>query len=260
MKPTTESLPLSIEVAANDRAGEELALAQPSPGQLIKAVIDKGVTAESVGVVERLVALQERMDAKAAEREFAKAFNSLQSEMPIIKATKPVPGKDKAGNEIIKYHFAPYQDIMEQVRPLLLKHGFTVTFSMGFNEGRIIQTCTLMHTGGHSRSNQFMARIGSGPPGSSEAQGDGAASTYAKRFALCNALNIVTEVDTDGQDARNEGAPISFEQVAYLKELLAESKADLPAFLKFAGAETLETIGTARYDSLVKALHKKLGR
>lgn len=257
MNQTTESLPLSIEVAANDRVGEELALAQPSPGQLIKAVIDKGVTAESVGVVERLVALQERMDAKAAEREFARAFVALQSEMPAVKATKAVPNKDGS----IRYRFADYKEIRDQLDPILQKHGFTVTFSMGFNEGRVIQTCTLMHVGGHSRNNQYMARVGGGPPGSSEAQGDGAASTYAKRGALCDCLGIVVDKDTDGApDARNEGAPISFDQVAYLKELLAESKADVPAFLKFAGADALESIGTARYDSLVKALHKKLGR
>jgi hypothetical protein len=232
----------------------ETALAEPSVGQMMQDFIARGVTADNVAAFERLVALKERLDDKQAEREFALAFISLQKEMPEVHATKSVP--DKQGN--VKFRFAPYEEIMSAVKPMLEKHGFTVTFSMDFKEGRVIQTCTLMHVGGHSRSNQFMARIGSGPPGASECQADGAASTYAKRFALCNALNITVESDTDGQDARNEGAPITFDQVAYLKELVRDTKSDEAAFLRFAGASKYEEIGSARYDSLVAALHKKI--
>lgn len=242
-----ESTALELQLG-DDRKAVDL-----SPTQLIRAVIDKGVTLESVGVVERLVALAERQEARQAERDFAVAFVKLQSEMPAVQATKPVPNKDGS----IRYHYAPYNEIMEQVKPFLEKNGFTLTFSMDFKEGRIIQTCTLMHVSGHSRSNQFMARIGNGPPGSSEAQGDGAASTYAKRFALCNALNIVCEVDTDGQDARSEGEPISWDKVIFLKDLVKEVGADEPKFLAFAGVSRYEDIGSSRYDSLVNALQKK---
>lgn len=233
----------------------QLAVVQPSPAELIRAVIDKGVTLESVGVVERLVALAERQEQRQAEKDFAAAFVALQSEMPRIFKTKPVP--DKNGN--LKYKFAPYEDIMDAVKPLLQKHGFTVTFSMSFTEGRVIQSCTLQHTGGHSRTNQFMARVGSGPPGSSEAQGDGAASTYAKRFALCDALALVIETDTDGaNDARNEGKPITEDQALCLRDLVRQTKSNEAAFLKYAGSETYEGIGSARYDQLFQSLNKKL--
>jgi len=243
---TTDEKPLAL-------VRHETSLAEPSVGQMMQDFIARGVTADNVAAFERLVALKERLDDKQAEREFALAFISLQKEMPEVHATKSVP--DKQGN--VKFRFAPYEEIMSAVKPMLEKHGFTVTFSMDFKEGRVIQTCTLMHVGGHSRSNQFMARIGSGPPGASECQADGAASTYAKRFALCNALNITVESDTDGQDARNEGAPITFDQVAYLKELVRDTKSDEPAFLRYAGAATFEEIGSAKYDMLVKALLKK---
>jgi hypothetical protein len=233
----------------------ELAVSGQAPvAKMLEAVISKGLTSESVGVVERLVELYERMQTKDAEKQFAAAFVALQSEMPPIVASKAVP--DKYGN--IKYKFAPYEAIMETVRPLLQKHGFTLTFSMAFADGRVVQSCTLQHTGGHSRTNQFMARVGSGPPGSSEAQGDGAASTYAKRFALCNALNIICEQDSDGRDdARSDGEPISADKVQYLRELVKETKSDEASFLKFAGSQTYEGIGSANYDRLVAALHKK---
>lgn len=253
-KPAFEELSLTTTPESAITAQTAPQLSQAPVAQMLQAVIDKGVTAENVAVMEQLVSLYERMQLRDAEKQFAAAFAALQSEMPAVQATKPVP--DKFGN--IKYHFAPYEEIMATVKPLLLKHGFTITFSMSFSEGRVIQACTLQHVGGHSRTNQFMARIGSGPPGSSEAQGDGAASTYAKRFALCNALNIVTEVDTDGRtDARNEGEPITQDKAIYLRELVKETKADEAAFLKFAGASKYEEISSTKYDMLVAALRKK---
>jgi hypothetical protein len=225
---------------------------------MLKSALDKGVTSENVAVMERLMAMYERAEEKEAEKMFAAAFVKLQAEMPQIFKTKPVP--DKNGN--LKYKFAPYEDIMDAVRPVLQANGFTISFSMSFKDGRVIQECTLTHVAGHSRKNQFMARVGNGPPGSSEAQGDGAASTYAKRFALCDALNIVIETDNDGKnpDARADGAPITEDQALYLHDLIKQcgSKVDMQRFLDFAGAKTIEEIGASRYEGLAAGLRKKL--
>lgn len=235
---------------------DSTALAPLNPAQLMQAIIDKGITPESVGVMKELIAMKEHLDDKQAERDFAKAFNALQAEMPNIAASKAVPNNDGS----TRYTFAPFEKIMEAVRPLLLKHGFTVSFSMTFAEGRIIQTCTLQHTGGHSRTNSFAVRIGKGPPGSSEAQGDGAASTYAKRFALCNALNIVIEQDTDGApgtDARNEGELITSDKVQYLREQVKETGYKESSFLALAGVETYEAIREGSYAVLTRAIEMK---
>lgn len=247
MKPTDKSteLPLQPETA--------LAVVEPSVGQMLATFIDKGITSENVDAFAKLIELRERMDARDAERQFAAAFVRVQEDMPAIEAVRPIP--DKYGN--IKYYYAPLEEIMPKVKPVLLKHGFTMSFNSEIKEDRVILTCTLAHRGGHTKQNISMAKIGSGPPGASGAQADGAASTYAKRRALCDALSIVAEIDTDGADARNEGAPISFEQAAYLKEQVKETGANEAAFLSYAGAKTYEEIGSARYDSLVRELAKK---
>lgn len=250
----------SAELSLAPRGGGQLAERKSAPDALnvaavLQAAVQGGVTAENVAVVKELVALQERMEAREAEKAFARAFNALQAEMPPVQAVKPVPDRD--GN--IKYHFAPYEHIMEQVRPFLLKHGFAVSFSMTADEGRITQTCKLSHVEGYSQSNSSSVRIGKGPPGSSETQGDGAASTYAKRFAFCDALNIVIEKDNDGTptDARNIGAPIAADKVVYLRELVRETKSDEAKFLAFARVSKYEEIGTSDYPRLVQALEKK---
>lgn len=244
---TPENLQLTVQ--------ESSALAQSPVEQILRAAVQRGVTTENVAVIERLTDLYERLQAKDAEKRFAAAFVALQADMPNIQATKAVPNRDNT----VRYRFAPYEEIMAQVKPLLQKHGFTVTFSTDFDDKRVIQSCTLQHIDGHSRTNKFAARIGNGPPGSSEAQGDGAASTYAKRFALCNALNITVETDTDGRgtDARAEGEAISEDKVQYLREQVRETHSDEAKFLQFAGVKTYEEITDAIYPILVKSLANK---
>jgi hypothetical protein len=247
------------ELPLAHRAGSELATTQePSVGQLLQSVIEKGDPEKNIAVLERLIALKERADARQAEREFAIAFASLQKSIGSVEAKKPVPNRDGS----IRYIYAPFEDIMRHVQPILEEHGFSVTFSSEIKDDRVIQHCTIRHVAGHSSTNQFMARIGNGPPNASGAQADGAAATYAKRRAFCDALNIVSEVDTDGadQDARSLGAPIRHDQAQTLRELVHETKSNEAAFLKYAGAATYEEIGEKRYQELFRTLQAKLNR
>lgn len=229
-----------------------MALAPPPVADMMRAIVERGITPENVEALTQLTTLYERMEDRRAESQFAQAFMELQAAIPRIEANKPVP--DKNGN--VKYHFAPYEEIMEKVRPVLQQHGFSVSFSSEFDGPRVVQFCTLHHVGGHKRTNRFAVRVGSGPPGSSEAQGDGAASTYAKRFALCDALNIVIEKDLEG-DARLEGDSVTAEQARTLRALVEETKSDKAKFLRYAGAESFETIQASRFDRLLSELERK---
>lgn len=226
-------------------------LPPPSVAEMLHAVIEKGVSAENVAAVEAIVKLYERMQDRDSEREFAKAFVALQADLPNVQATKPVPNRDGT----VRYKFAPFEDLMAQVGPMLQKHGFTVSFSSGFREGRIISTCTLQHVEGHKRSNEFAVRIGAGPPGATESQADGSAATYAKRFALTECLNIV--VAHMDNDARLEGGSITKEQAFELERRVAETNSDKGAFLAFAGSSSFADIPSGKYDILDEQLSRK---
>ena len=247
MKNVTPELPLAEHP-------ETALAASPSVGQMLAALIEKGDPEKNIGVVERLIALQERQEQKQAERQFAVAFHGLQQETLGVEAVDMVP--DKQGNP--RYFFASYEHIMEQVGPLLLKHGFSVSFDSEFKEDRLVMRCTLTHVGGHSRvSTQYM-RVGA-VYGANDAQNDGATATMARRYALCSALNIVIERDTDGKgDARYEGEPISFDKAQTLREMVKEAKADEAKFLKYAGAATYEEIGSNRYQQLFRELQDRI--
>lgn len=223
----------------------------PTVAEMLQACIDRGVTGDNVVALEKMVGLYERMEIQRAEREFAKAFVGLQGEMPKVQATKAVPNNDGG----VRFRFAPFEDLMAQVGPMLQRHGFTVSFSSRVDASRIISTCTLQHIGGHKRSNDFAVRIGSGPPKASEAQADGAAATYAKRFALTEALNIIVcHLDND---ARLEGGTVTEQQAEELARRVRETNSNRTAFLKLANAKEFKDIPAGKYEVLDDLLSRK---
>lgn len=208
---------------------------------MLQQVLQQGVTEQNVAALDKLVGLFERMQDKRAEQLFNESFVALQREMPKVQANRPVMNSEMKGGGL-RYKFAPYEDIMKQVQPFLMKHGFTVSYSQRYDGPRIIVKCILRHTSGHHAENECAVRIGKGPPGSSETQGDGAASTYAKRFALCDALNIVIGKDTDGgqgDDASVDGANITKEQAEDFRRRVKAAKLDEFVFLNAAQAGDL---------------------
>ena len=227
---------------------------EPTIPELMRLAVTTGDPEKNIGVLERLVAMQERKQAKDAEREFAVAFHKLQTKIPGVEATIPVP--DKQGNA--RYYFASYEHIMAQVGPLLLENGFSVTFDSEFKDERLVMRCTLLHIGGHSRTGTQYMRVGA-VYGANDAQNDGATTTMAKRYALCAMLNVVIGHDTDGRgDARVEGEPISFDKAQVLREMVKEAKADEAKFLKYAQASCFEEIGSNRYQSLFRELQDRI--
>jgi hypothetical protein len=243
MKTDQLSLAESGPLAATDRATNELPLAQ-----MLSAIVEKGVSAENMAVVERMMALYERQQEKDAEKQFNAAFCALQSDLPVIVASSIIPNRGR---------YEKFEDVMRVVGPLLVKHGFSVSFTMDFKENRILETCHLRHIAGHAQSNSFAVRSGKAD---SDTQADCKAATTAKRNALLNCLNIVIRQDAlqdEENDASIEGSPISWEQAETLREMVKETRSDEAAFLRFAQASKYEEIMSGKYDLLFNALDKK---
>ena len=244
MKTTEPTLFPEAEMPRN----EQLAVIESSPASLIRAVIDKGITSESVGVVERLVALAERQEARQAEKDFNQAFVALQADLPTIIASTEIPNRGK---------YERFEDVMRQIAEPLKKNGFSVSFSMDFKENRVLETCHLRHISGHSQSNSFAVRTGKAD---TDTQADCKAATTAKRNALLNCLNIVIRQDVyqaEEGDASLEGSRIRDEEVQYLREQVKEVGFKVESFLSLAGVATFEEITTGKYPVLINAIEMK---
>lgn len=188
----------------------------------------------SLDKLERLVLMQERMLASQAKAAFDDAFAAMQSELPVI-AEK---GKTDKGT------YAPLEDIIEVVRPILAKHGFSLSHETTWPGNGIVRIVgVLSHRQGHDRRSEFQSTADNS--GSKNAiQGLGSAMHYGRRYTTADLLNIVTRrMDDDGHKAGTAEAPpdyddwisdltaVADEGIAELQKLWARSAKDLKEYL-----------------------------
>lgn len=248
----------------NSELGAEAA---PAPAAVIRldpeALIAKGIEhGISVEGLERLLAMRERLKAEQARSAFVGALAEFQGTCPII--TKLAIVRDKAGKE--RYKYASLESIVRQVGPLLRHCHLTYRIDTRIEEGQataLIAICIITHRDGHSESSQFRVPIDRDSY-MSEPQKFGAASTYAKRYAFCNALGILTgDQDIDAQRSRaSEGsqpARLSPDQLVKLRALINQCSNE-ERFCKYLKIQGLEELGASRFDAACAALRQKIGK
>ena len=156
--------------------------------------------------LERLIAMQERIMRHNAEGAVNAAFSKMQPELPtVIEGAKTDKGT-----------YAPREDIIDAVRPILGAHGFTLSFRTEWPDKASIRVVGILtHNDGHSRTSEFQS--GADTSGSKNAiQALGSAVEYGRRYTTTDLLNIVTRKangkPTD-DDGRKSGAvePAGFE-------------------------------------------------
>jgi hypothetical protein len=141
--------------------------------------------------LERLMALQERMEAKTALEAFNASFAEMQCEMPSV--------EKRTENTHTKRMYADLDDINYAVRPVMAKFGFGVSFKIVNQAGGVSITGILMHKGGHREETTMILPLDTGA-GRSAVQSVGSTTTYGKRYVMCALLNI-----TSGDDNDNDG-------------------------------------------------------
>jgi len=144
-----------------------------------------------VGTMERLLAMRKSLKEEHAKEEFDRAMAAFQSECPVIKKTKSVETKE----EKVAYSYAPLESIVSQVKPLLLKHGFSYSIQTETSDNKVKATCTAKHQSGHSEPSSMEVPLGNKTKIMSDSQVTAAAITFAKRYAFCNVFGILTGDD-----------------------------------------------------------------
>lgn len=189
------SAPLSVERPRDEGVS----------GVDINALLSKAVEQGSaMEVVKELRLMQSEMMVWRAKQSFERALAKFQSECPVIAKNKAVLNK---GGGSVRYHYAPLDSILTQVQPILDKHGFSYKFTTVTTANRVKVICELK-CAGHSETSEFESPI---DPQAfmNEQQKFAAALTYAKRYAFCNALGILTgdeDVDGETRKPKPEGA------------------------------------------------------
>lgn len=123
----------------------------------------------------------------------AKALVAFNGEVRIIE-------KD-ATNPHFKNQYASLDTIVNEVRPLLAKHGLSMMqFPGGDGEKFTLRSMLLHESGEWIESEPITMR-----PVKNDPQGIGSCSTYARRYSLSAMLSLNTGEDDDGNGASNNG-------------------------------------------------------
>jgi hypothetical protein len=229
----------------------ELAINQPTTAlELIRElIVDERVKPERIAA---LMDLQERAEARDAEKQFNIDLAAAMSEMPTIRKNA---AKDMGSKGSIPY--ANYEQIDRIIRPIEQKYGFCRIFSTApLDKPGTLMTLKLLHRGGHSISSTRFQPPDPGP-GRNETQAIGSADSYARRYLTLAIWNIVTVgADDDGVRA----SAISQEQVDDINSLISEmgmSDKGRTAFFQLADVRTVEEIPQRRYKDIMQALESK---
>lgn len=214
-----------------------------SPLALIQSAIEKGHDPEQLG---KLMDLHERWEVNQAAAAFADALTTFQAKC------RPIRKARSAGEGRFKYSYAGYEDVMRAVGPLLAECGIAVSFSTQTHEKGIRVTLTL-RVGTHTQDNTLDVPI----PAMSvnDTQKYGAALSYAKRYSLCAALNIVTTDEDD--DAQHCVDPISDQQAMEIDAFCQEHNIAKGPFLKYMGVTAIEHIAAPDFRKAMDGLRAK---
>jgi len=215
----------------------------PTPMQLMQAMIERGVDADQL---DKMLTLQERWQANEARIAFSRALADFQASCPTIEKTRKAD----------RYVYAPLDTVIKTIRPHLERCGLAVRFSTYMTGDTVITAvCTVTHRDGHSEVSEFAACIDDAMK-VNDTQKVGSANSYAKRYALMNALNLVaSDEDDDGYRASVE--TISKEVAATLRDELAVVDADEGKFCTWMKITSLEDMPVSRLPVAQKAIAAK---
>ncbi len=213
-----------------DKKNEVVLREETAVNTFITAAIEKNMPVETM---EKLFNLRKEVKAEFAREAFMKAMASFQKDCPVIEKKNGV--KNRSGNEI--YKFANLGDIVSQVKEVLAKNELSYDFTTEDLKDFLNVTCTVTHALGHSKSSSFKVPIGT-EEYMTDVQKYGARLTFAKRYAFCNALGILTgdeDTDAKGEDKKEvQPTNIKAQIIAQLKTLKekADSKDNITEAIK----------------------------
>jgi len=236
---------------------ESAAVVPAGESATILQVIQRAATDPSFDVekMERLLAMKERMDAKAAEIEFNDALSRVQARMGRIEAD--------ATNNQTRSSYATYGKLDKVLRPIYTAEGFSLSFGTeDAPEGMVGMICFVSHRAGHTR--QYRAHVpsdGKGAKGGdvmTKTHAFGSGTSYGMRYLLKMIFNVaIGEEDDDGNAASSDDFRNAVLDDLIAKANGAQNSADLrtvwqsglktlQAAKDVAGADELRAAVTAR--------------
>lgn len=229
---------------------QEQATAVQSEVGAVVSMIERAARDPAVDIdkMERLMQMRERILDRDAQIAFSSAMAEMSPELPaIIERGKIDIGHGKPQS------YALWEDINEQIKPVLSKYGFSLGFRTGRTDTHIVVTGILRHRSGHIEETTLHLPLDTS--GSKNAvQAVGSSTSYGKRYTAAALLNLTSRGEDDDGKAAGRKLTIDVEQAQTIRDALTASKSSEAKFLKWAKVERIEDIAADVYDSCLDAI------
>lgn len=246
--------PNTINVPANVASSERSSAVTPM--EMLDRAVSSGASVETLS---RLMELQERWEANQARKAFDEAMAAVKANMPRIVKTKKVDFTTGRGRT--NYQYEDLASIMDQIGPVLSKHGLSVRYRTSAEpEKPISVTCIISHRLGHSEENTLMA--GKDDSGNKNSiQAIGSTVTYLQRYTLKAALGLAAAADDDGSKSdqkQDEAKTITEAQQSVVRDLIEQGKLEIEQFCKFWKVEAIAELPMAKFNDVVASLRRRI--
>lgn len=229
---------------------EPRTIAQAEPGNMlpmIQQALAQGIDPDKLS---KMLDLHERWTQARAQERFAEALSAFQSECPMIFKRRKTTGS-------FSFQYASLDDIYKQIQPILAKHSIAISFRPKHEPGEkagMMSVTIRIRVGSYFEDSGFSCPVPSDLK-ASEPGKYGAALSYAKRYALCAALNIVVTDEDD--DAASVVSTISALQMEEIESLIRETGTNIDRFLAWAEIESLAQMPVAKFGKAIVFLKQK---
>ena len=120
--------------------------------------------------------------------------------------------KKSSYNSFGKYYFRKAEDILEAVKPFLLKHGVSITIDEDIIAAEpvpMLKSTAIISDGENQITTTAIVGVDLNQKGMQAAQQFGAASSYGKKYALGNLFLIDDTQDADGGNNHGKSKAVS---------------------------------------------------
>jgi len=200
--------------------------------------------------IEKMLELQERFEKNEAKKAYHQAMSEFKANPPTILKDRKVSFKNT------HYSHATLGNITSIINSELAKYGLTSAWKTKQEQNGITVICTITHKLGYSESTSLTA--GADTSGSKNSiQAIGSTITYLQRYTLLALTGLSThEQDDDGR--LSEVQTISEKQISQITDMINSTNADEVKFLKWMGAESVESIPVNLFNKAMAALKAKV--
>jgi hypothetical protein len=242
-----------VSVPTPATPANQVATATMTPMEMLSSAIERGA---DMGVLEKLMDLQERWEKNQARKAFDAAMAEARAEIKPIVKNRLVSHATKSG-DTKSYRHEDLAEIQRTVDPILAKHGLSYRWRTTAEINQPVRvTCIVSHRLGYFEENTLEAgRDDSGNKNSLQAMGS--TLTYLQRYTLKAALGLAASNDDDGKAAGDDDGPISEEQLNELIALADEVGADKAKFCKYAKVDSFAEIQKSQFERAKAALRAK---